>query len=185
MTSATTSALTSAAKLIHSLKNLHGVLMTVESCTGGLIAQKITAISGASEVFWGSLVTYDNSAKQTIAHVSQDLLIEKGAVSRETAQVLAENGLTLLAHSLSKKSDLMGCPAQPAFQLCVSTTGIAGPSGGTPTQPVGLCYIAIALQGSSTQVFEVRAPEGQNRTQNQATFAESAIEFVLTTLSKR
>jgi nicotinamide-nucleotide amidase len=99
---------------------------TVESCTGGLVASRLTNVSGSSDVFLGSIVTYANSVKESLAHVSLSTLKNYGAVSIETAREMADGGMKSLgAH------------------IIVSTTGIAGPTGGSPEKPVGTVCIGI------------------------------------------
>lgn len=104
------------------------VMATAESCTGGLIAARIVDAPGASKVFYEGLVTYSNGAKADRLDVSYDTLERYGAVSEQTAKEMAY-GL------LSENVD-----------IAVSTTGVAGPGGGTPDKPVGLVYIGIAFQ---------------------------------------
>jgi len=98
-----------------------------ESCTAGLASSMIGGIPGASRFLLGSIVTYSNESKVSLANVSQKTLDEYGAVSAETAMELADNVRSLF------KSDV-GC----------SITGIAGPSGGSPDKPVGLVFIAVS-----------------------------------------
>ncbi len=105
-----------------------------ESCTGGLISHKLTNIPGSSEYFDRGVVSYSNEAKMTLLDVSPNLIEKYGAVSAETAVAMAE-GVRWLART--------------SFGLAV--TGIAGPSGGTPTKPVGLVYIALASDQAHTQ----------------------------------
>ena len=116
-----------AAELIAELKrqNLH--VATAESCTGGLLAGAFTDISGASEVFGCGIVSYSNEMKTKLLNVGEDILQEHGAVSAETAVAMAE-GVRKLAHA----------------DVGLSTTGIAGPGGGSEAKPVGLVYIALA-----------------------------------------
>lgn len=102
-------------------------LSTAESCTAGLLAAQIVAISGSSDYFLGSVVAYANPVKEDILGVSADTLAEQGAVSWQTAVQMA-----------GKVRDLLGA------DLALSTTGIAGPTGGTPEKPVGTVYIALA-----------------------------------------
>jgi nicotinamide-nucleotide amidase len=105
---------------------------TVESCTGGLIANRLTNISGSSEVFIGSVISYANSVKENLAHVSLQTLKNYGAVSIETANEMAEGGMKALgAH------------------IVVSTTGIAGPTGGSLEKPVGTICIGIKSNNKS------------------------------------
>ncbi len=96
-----------------------------ESCTGGMIASRVTAVAGASAVFIGSIVCYANTLKRDLLAVPQEVLDARGAVSRETAVLLAENVRTLLR-----------------THLAAAVTGIAGPDGGSVDKPVGLVYIA-------------------------------------------
>jgi PncC family amidohydrolase len=100
---------------------------TAESCTGGLISAAVTDVSGASAVFWGGIVSYDNSVKEHLLGVEHETLATLGAVSAKTAEQMA-----------------MGAVRALSVDFAVSVTGIAGPGGGTPEKPVGLVYIAVA-----------------------------------------
>ena len=97
-----------------------------ESCTGGMLASKITSISGASKVFGLGLVTYSNQAKISVLKVNKNIIKKYGAVSPECCEAMVKN--------LAKISKA---------QINVSITGIAGPNGGTKTKPVGLVYIGV------------------------------------------
>jgi len=110
---------------------------TAESCTGGLVASRITNVSGSSEMFRYGWVTYANAAKMTELGVPIGLLEKQGAVSAEVAQAMAEGAL--------KKSEA---------DVAVAVTGIAGPTGGTPEKPVGLVYFALAARKGKTQIVE-------------------------------
>lgn len=113
-------------------------LCTAESCTGGLIAERLTEISGSSKYFLGGAVTYSNEMKIDLLGVPERLFGEVGAVSSEVAQAMAE-----------------GIRERTGADYGISVTGIAGPAGGTAEKPVGLVYIGIAdLTG--TQVKELR-----------------------------
>lgn len=101
-------------------------IATAESCTGGLLAKRITDVPGASEIFQLGLVTYSNQAKTDLLGISSLLLSEVGAVSPEVARAMAASVRKLA------KSD-----------IGIGITGIAGPFGGTPQKPVGLVYIAL------------------------------------------
>ncbi len=103
-----------------------------ESCTGGLIAHKITNIPGASRYFLGGVVAYSNEAKIKILGVSSNTLRVHGVVSEECAREMAIRVARLFNASVG-----------------ISTTGIAGPSGGTKEKPVGLVYIGYYLEGES------------------------------------
>ena len=100
---------------------------TAESCTGGLISAAVTDISGASAVFWGGIVSYDNRVKENLLGVEHETLVTLGAVSAKTAEQMA-----------------LGAVRALSVDFAVSVTGIAGPGGGTPEKPVGLVYIAVA-----------------------------------------
>ena len=102
---------------------------TAESCTGGLISAFITNIAGASAVFYGGIVSYDNSIKEKLLGVRTETLRTKGAVSPETALEMSEGAVRALG-----------------VDFAVSVTGIAGPGGGTDKKPVGLVYISVASQ---------------------------------------
>lgn len=104
------------------------VAATAESCTGGLLAGRITSLPGASGVFERGFITYSNQSKVDELGVRQETIDKFGAVSRETALEMV-NGLR-------KKT---------SAQVCISITGIAGPNGGTPDKPVGLVYIGVSV----------------------------------------
>lgn len=104
------------------------VAATAESCTGGLLAGRITSLPGASGVFERGFITYSNQSKVDELGVRQETIDKFGAVSRETALEMV-NGLM-------KKT---------SAQVCISITGIAGPDGGTPDKPVGLVYIGVSV----------------------------------------
>ena len=97
-----------------------------ESCTGGMLASKITSISGASKIFGLGLITYSNQAKINILKVNKRIIQKYGAVSPQCCEAMVKN--------LAKISKA---------QINVSITGIAGPNGGTKTKPVGLVYIGV------------------------------------------
>lgn len=108
-------------------------LCTAESCTGGLVAGRITNVSGASGCFEGGFITYSNAAKSRIIGVPKELIEKYGAVSDETARAMAEGARKRLFTDMS-----------------VAVTGIAGPTGGTPDKPVGTVYIAVARDGKTS-----------------------------------
>lgn len=110
-------------------------ITTAESCTGGLIAQRITDISGSSRYFSGSVVAYDNFIKEKVLGVSTDILTSYGAVSAETALAMAKGAKKLLQ-----------------TDLALAITGIAGPQGEKQGKPVGLVY--ISLVGENINVCE-------------------------------
>ena len=114
-------------------------IATAESCTGGLVAAALTEIPGSSDVFERGLVAYTNEAKVQLLGVDESLIARHGAVSQEVAQAMA-----------------MGALAHAPAQISVAVTGIAGPSGGTPTKPVGLVHIAAARQNRTPLHRECR-----------------------------
>ena len=116
-------------------------IATAESCTGGRLAAVLNAQSGASAYYMGSVVAYDNSVKTNILGVSPFTLDADGAVSESTVRQMAEGVRTLL-HT----------------DYAIATSGIAGPTGGTPDKPVGTVWIAWATpDGTQTQCFHFGA----------------------------
>jgi nicotinamide-nucleotide amidase len=114
-------------------------LGTAESCTGGLVAARLTSVPGSSDVFYGGIVAYDNSVKQEVLGVPADMLAEHGAVSAEVAAAMANAARETLG-----------------VDLAVSVTGIAGPGGGTPEKPVGLVFFhAAGPMGELALRFEI------------------------------
>lgn len=118
-----------AEELVHRLTEKGMTIATAESCTGGMVAETITAVSGASGVFECGVVSYANRIKMQELSVSGETLARVGAVSEETAREMAE-----------------GVRRKAGSTIGVSTTGIAGPTGGTPEKPVGTVHIAAACQ---------------------------------------
>ncbi len=120
-------------------KNLK--LATAESCTGGMVAAAITALSGASDVFERGFITYSNESKTELLQVPAKLISTHGAVSAEVAQAMAEGALK------NSRAD-----------IAISITGIAGPDGGSAEKPVGMVHIGYALKngkaGSVHNLFE-------------------------------
>ena len=112
--------------IVKKLNNKNLKISFAESCTGGMLASKITSISGASKVFGLGLVTYSNLAKISILKVNKKIIQKYGAVSPQCCEAMVKN--------LAKISKA---------QINVSVTGIAGPNGGTKAKPVGLVYIGI------------------------------------------
>jgi nicotinamide-nucleotide amidase len=108
---------------------------TAESCTGGLVASRITNVPGSSEMFRYGWVTYANEAKMTELGVHAEVIEQHGAVSAEVAQAMAEGALHC------SRAD-----------IAVAVTGIAGPAGGTPEKPVGLVYFGLAQKSAKTHV---------------------------------
>jgi len=113
-------------KIVNLLKKRKFKISFAESCTGGLLSSKITSVSGSSRVFSMGLVTYSNQAKNSVLKVPKKIIKKYGAVSRQCCLSMVNN--------LSKISK---------SHICISITGIAGPSGGSRKKPVGLVYISI------------------------------------------
>lgn len=139
-------------------------LALAESCTGGLIASMITDVPGSSDYFLASLVTYDDRAKVSLLGVSEATLREHGAVSEQAAREMAAGA--------RKATDA---------DVGLAVTGIAGPSGATPTKPVGLVHFALDVRGSVT-VDRVVFPGG--RTEVKKAAAEHALRMVLSRLDR-
>jgi PncC family amidohydrolase len=140
-------------------------LCLAESCTGGLLGDRITNLPGSSEYFWGSLVTYAYEAKVALLHVSWETLNTRGAVSRETVLEMAR-----------------GARAALSTDIAVSVSGIAGPGGGTEEKPVGTTWIClVAVEGEWTRQFRF---EG-DRLQNKSSAADAALQLMLDYLEGR
>ena len=123
----------------------NATVAVAESCTGGLLAERITSISGSSRYFLGGAVVYSNALKTELAGVPTEMIERHGAVSREVAAALAE-GIRYRCEST----------------LGVGITGVAGPNGGTPDKPVGLVYHAVA-SGTGTEVVPRNFPGDRKR----------------------
>ena len=113
--------------LVKYLSNNGLTISTAESCSGGLVAHRITNVSGSSACYLGGVVSYSNEAKERHLGVPHDLLVAHGAVSESVAREMAEGARRVFGSDYA-----------------VGVTGIAGPTGGTPEKPVGLVYIAVA-----------------------------------------
>ncbi|HOR17711.1 MAG TPA: CinA family nicotinamide mononucleotide deamidase-related protein [Bacilli bacterium] len=120
-------------KVVQELKRNQWKISLGESCTGGMLASRIVNVSGASEVFSEGFITYSNQAKRKYLKVSESTLEKFGAVSEETVREMVL-GLFALTNS----------------EVCVAVSGVAGPTGGTPTKPVGLVYYAIKINDDIT-----------------------------------
>lgn len=140
----------------------------VESATGGRIADRITNVPGSSDYFKGSVVAYSNEVKIALLGVKKATIENYGAVSEQTALEMAQGGRKLLN-----------------VDICVSDTGIAGPSGGTPEKPVGLFYLGLAAEDESLSQKHVFLG---NREKNKRDAAEAALnmlkQYLLRCISK-
>jgi PncC family amidohydrolase len=140
-------------------------LTTAESCTGGLVAHRITNISGSSAYYLGGFVSYANEAKEALLGVRHETLLAHGAVSEETAREMAR-----------------GARQRMGADVAVSVTGIAGPTGGTPEKPVGLVYVALST--TDKEHCQRHAWQGERLT-NKEQSAEAALQLVLGYLQER
>ena len=143
-------------------KNL--TVATTESCTGGLLSSKFTDVSGSSAFVHLNFVTYSNEAKHKILGVSKDTLDKYGAVSKECSFEMAQ-GL----HSVT------------GADICISTTGIAGPTGGSDEKPVGLMYSTIYTPNKS-ETFKVLLDSNIERVTMKEEFVKAVLEKVYTFL---
>jgi PncC family amidohydrolase len=160
------------ARLIREYQAKTGKLLTigtVESATGGRIADRITNIPGSSDYFKGSVVAYSNEAKIALVRVKKATLENYGAVSEQTALEMARGGRKLLN-----------------VDICISDTGIAGPAGATPEKLVGLFYLGLAAKDAS---FSQKYVFSGNREGNKQDAAEAALnmlkQYLLRCLSNR
>jgi PncC family amidohydrolase len=145
-------------------------LVTAESCTGGLIAHRITNLSGSSAYYLGGIVAYSNEMKEALLGVRHETLLAHGAVSEETAREMA-----------------CGARQRLGADVAVSVTGIAGPTGGTPDKPVGLVYVALSA-GFPTNARTRQEVPGEERCErylwqgdrlaNKERSAEAALQMV-------
>lgn len=136
------------------------MIVTVESCTGGLIAGALTDIPGSSEAVFGGYVTYHNRAKIEMIGVDEDLIERWGAVSESVARAMAE-----------------GARGAANVEVSIAVTGVAGPGGGTAEKPVGLVHFACATAGG-TKVLERRFGDIGRQQVRQMT-VEAALDLVL------
>ena len=152
-----------AAQLLAALRGRGWTLATAESCTGGLLGDALTDIAGSSDVYLGGVVAYANSAKIALLGVPADVLASVGAVSPETAAAMAA-----------------GASRQFGAQVALSTTGIAGPGGGSPEKPVGLVYLGLATPDG---VWTERHLWPGDRRANKVHSAERALAWAIEQLS--
>ena len=127
-----------AAVVLEALRKRHQRLGVAESCTGGMVAERITAIPGASDTFIGGVVAYADAVKTARLNVPVETITAHGAVSEQTVRAMAEGAQRLFAVDCS-----------------VAVTGIAGPSGGTPEKPVGTVWLAARVAGDTRAVGRV------------------------------
>ena len=119
-------------KIVKKLINKDISTSVAESCTGGLLSSKITSVSGVSKIFYLGLVVYSNQSKSTILNIPSKFIFKYGAVSSQL--------ISKALHNLHKKTK---------SKLCICTTGIAGPTGGSKNKPVGLVFIGIRYKNKN------------------------------------
>ena len=129
-----------------------------ESCTGGLLGERLTRIPGSSNFFLGGVICYSDPLKTNLCGVPKSLIEQNGAVSKPVAQALAE-----------------GIRKRAGASIGIGITGIAGPSGGSPEKPVGLVFISLADE-RGTQIREFRFPGNRERIRHWAT--QAALELI-------
>ena len=127
-------------------------IATAESCTGGLLAARLTELPGASDYFKGAIVAYSNETKVSQAGVPAELIERHGAVSGEVSQALAD-----------------GARSRLGADVGVGVTGIAGPGGGSEEKPVGLVWLSVAAAGQETLTRSVHLPGGRADVRDRAT----------------
>ena len=133
-------------------------LAVAESCTGGLIGDRLTNVSGSSDAFKGGVVAYSNESKVKILGVSKNILGQFGSVSKETALSMSKNIKSLFNSSIG-----------------LSVTGIAGPGGATKEKPVGLVYVGLA---TNSNTFAKKFYFGKNRNRNKIKTSQMALELL-------
>ena len=127
-------------------------IATAESCTGGLLAARLTELPGASEYFSGAIVAYSNEVKVSLADVPRELIETYGAVSSEVARALAD-----------------GARAALGADVGVGVTGVAGPGGGSESKPVGLVCLSVTLEGAEPLTRSIQLPGGRADVRERAT----------------
>ncbi|PNX50126.1 MAG: competence protein ComA [Thermoplasmata archaeon M8B2D] len=146
------------------LKKQNLKIATAESCTGGLIAHTLTNISGASDYFDRGVVSYSNKSKTELLGVPEKLINKYGAVSNPVAKAMAD-----------------GIRVKSEVDIGISTTGIAGPTGGTKEKPVGLVFIAISTKDN---IIVRKYQFGGNRIQNKYDTCKAALYMLYDNLKR-
>ena len=147
--------------LVNALKEKKLTIACAESCTGGLIAKSITDVGGCSSVFLGGVVAYANEIKENILGVSGETLKKYGAVSEFTAMEMA-NGVRRICGS----------------DIGISTTGIAGPDGGTKEKPVGTVYVGFSFK-DTTLAFNLKLDSSLSRDEIRTLTVQKILSFTL------
>ena len=155
--------LTKASSALDAAKAQDERIVTVETCTAGLLSACLTSVPGASQIFERGFVLYHTVAKTTGLGVPEEVSKAHGVVSAEVTKGLAEGGL---------KNSTAG--------VCVAVTGYAGPGGGNDRDPVGTCYFAVSSRGKPTQQRRVVLPGSRNEVRNAA--VGEALELIVAQL---
>ncbi len=133
-------------------------ISTAESCTGGMIAQKLTSIAGSSKYYKGSIVAYANEIKSNILNIDSSIIEKHGAVSEQVARLMAENVKRIMN-----------------TDIAIATTGIAGPDGGTEDKPIGTVWIALA---TNEQTIAKKYQFGNQRERNTNWAVQTALNIL-------
>ena len=155
-----TSIIALAERINHTLVARKQMIVTAESCTGGLIAGALTDVPGSSDAVFGGYVTYHNEAKAGMIGVDRDLIRAHGAVSEEVARAMAEGALKTSGASVA-----------------IAVTGIAGPGGGTEGKPVGLVHFAYADSGKTIHMEQRFGDPGRQKVREET--VRAALGLVL------
>ena len=150
-------------QIINLLKRKKLKISAAESCTGGMLSSAITSVSGASKVFTMGLITYSDQTKMSILKVPKKIIQKHGAVSIQCCLSMVNN--------LSKISK---------NKICVSITGIAGPSGGTKQKPVGLIYIGV--KNGKKVIVSKSQFKNKGRSSIQKAMVKKSLELLLKTI---
>jgi nicotinamide-nucleotide amidase len=152
-----------AAVVLEKCRAAHSTIAVAESCTGGMLGERLTSIPGSSDVFLGGVIAYHNEVKRNLLGVRDEDLTRYGAVSEQVALQMAT-----------------GVRERLGADVGVSVTGIAGPGGGTPEKPIGLMWIAVHASEVKARRFHV----GGDRAEIRQRAAQAALEMVRRSLSK-
>lgn len=136
------------------------VMVTAESCTGGLVAAALTSVAGASSILYGGFITYANEAKTAMIGVPADLIDRHGAVSQQVARAMAK-----------------GARKTANVDLAIAITGIAGPGGGSETKPIGLVHFGLATAEGTVDRVERFGDLGRDHIRQEA--VRVALETIL------
>ncbi|MBJ6986248.1 MULTISPECIES: CinA family protein [unclassified Devosia] len=156
--------LSTAKRVISALSDRKLSIVTAESCTGGMIAAALTDVPGSSAALFGGFITYSNEAKASMIHVQPRLIQDYGAVSNQVARAMAD-----------------GARNTANADIAVSSTGIAGPDGGSDKKPVGLVYVAVSTELATVVIEHQFGDIGRDEIRKAT--VEAALELVLQVVS--